>query len=183
MRGRKPKGESRATDIRASLVIWKRTPEYSRPSLRALARELSTSHQLLSHYLKQWDKWQAEEYRREGNEIRARVEAEGRPATLGEEQRINVCRDQAVYWSLSAALNDRFRKLSHQARGGHLPASGVKMLRGFAKAGYHEAPEILEKLRSAEKSKNNLPVFTSIAAKSFRSVKDVPGNSAKTLVR
>jgi excisionase family DNA binding protein len=47
MRGRKPKPDSRGTEIRARLAQWKRMLESSRPSLRALARELGTSHQLL----------------------------------------------------------------------------------------------------------------------------------------
>lgn len=50
-RGRKPAHESRATEFRRKLIEWKQTPESSRPSLRALARELGTSHQLLTFYL------------------------------------------------------------------------------------------------------------------------------------
>ena len=64
MRGRKPNDESKAAEIRAKLAAWKQMPESSRPSLRELARELGTSHQLLSHYLQGWEKWQAKEYRR-----------------------------------------------------------------------------------------------------------------------
>src|ERR1700730_1729737 len=48
MRGRKPKQESRSAELRQKLIEWKQTPESSRPSLRALARELGTSHQLLT---------------------------------------------------------------------------------------------------------------------------------------
>ena len=51
MSGRKPAYESRATEFRHRLTAWKRIPESSRPSLRALAREMDTSHQLLAHYL------------------------------------------------------------------------------------------------------------------------------------
>lgn len=57
-RGPKPAGESRAAEIRARLMAWKQTPEQERISLRALAAELGTSHQLLSFYLRGWDKWQ-----------------------------------------------------------------------------------------------------------------------------
>jgi len=154
MRGRKPKEESRATDIRASLVGWMQTPDSSRPSLRALARQLRTSHQLLSHYLKQWNKSQAEEYQREGNEICARADAENRLMTLWEEQRVNVCHDQALQWTLSAAVNVAFRKLSRRAKREQLAAREIKMLRSFALRGSHEAQQILEKLRSTEKSKS-----------------------------
>ena len=52
MSGRKPKTESRADEFRQRLVIWKHTPEFSRPSLRELARQLGTSHQMLNHLLK-----------------------------------------------------------------------------------------------------------------------------------
>jgi len=37
-RGRKPKEESRAEELRQALLAWKQTPEDLRPSLRALAR-------------------------------------------------------------------------------------------------------------------------------------------------
>jgi transcriptional regulator with XRE-family HTH domain len=51
MSGRKPKLDSRAEEFRKRLIHWKESSELSRPSLRALARELGTSHQLLTHYL------------------------------------------------------------------------------------------------------------------------------------
>ena len=77
MRGRKKKPESRAQEIRASLLMWKQTPKSSRPSLRALARELGTSHQLLEHYYDGLEDWQHRERCQRANaeaeEIRARV--------------------------------------------------------------------------------------------------------------
>jgi DNA repair ATPase RecN len=60
MRGRKRVEESRATELRERLFAWKRMPESSRPSLRALARELNTTHQLLSHYLAGLEEWRRE---------------------------------------------------------------------------------------------------------------------------
>ena len=51
MSGRKPEAESRSAEFCQRLIVWKQTPESLRPSLRALARELRTSHQLLEHYL------------------------------------------------------------------------------------------------------------------------------------
>jgi hypothetical protein len=86
MRGRKPRQESRAIEFRRKLIEWKQTAESSRPPLRALARELGTSHQLLTFYLKGLDKWQGEEYRRQAREIRARASDEGRPLTQWETQ-------------------------------------------------------------------------------------------------
>ena len=49
--GRKRAAKSRAVELRKSLGAWKQTPARLRPSLRALAREHGTSHQLLSYYL------------------------------------------------------------------------------------------------------------------------------------
>ena len=54
-RGGKPAGETRATAIRARLFAWKQTPESQRVSLRKLAVELGTSHQLLAFYLRGLD--------------------------------------------------------------------------------------------------------------------------------
>jgi hypothetical protein len=76
MSGRKPKTESRADEFRQRLVIWKQTPEFSRPSLRELARQLGTSHQMLNHLLKGLDKWQAQEDWRRVKEIRGRARDE-----------------------------------------------------------------------------------------------------------
>lgn len=86
MRGRKPKQESRAVEFYGTLAAWKQMSQSSRPSLRALARQIGTSHQLLSHYLQRWEKWQAKECTRRGKEIRARAEAENRSLTPWEAQ-------------------------------------------------------------------------------------------------
>jgi hypothetical protein len=65
MSGRKTKQESRADELRQQLVAWEQTPESLRPSLRQLARDLGTSHQLLEHYLRGLEKWKHKElYRR-----------------------------------------------------------------------------------------------------------------------
>lgn len=74
-RGRKPAGESRAAEIRARLAAWKQTPEQERISLRTLAAELGTSHQLLSFYLRGLDKRQIN-----------RAKTENRSLTAGEEE-------------------------------------------------------------------------------------------------
>jgi hypothetical protein len=60
-RGRKPARESRAPEIRARLTEWKQTPKSFRSSLRTLAAEMGTSHQLLSFYLQRLEKWQGDE--------------------------------------------------------------------------------------------------------------------------
>jgi hypothetical protein len=46
-------------EFRQALLRRKQTTESSRPSLRALARELGTAHQLLSFYLKELPEWPA----------------------------------------------------------------------------------------------------------------------------
>ena len=74
MKGRKRKQESRAAELRQRLIVWQQTPEPMRPPLRALARELRTSHALLQHYLINLGKWQAEEDWRCAKEIRARAD-------------------------------------------------------------------------------------------------------------
>src|SRR5215831_16932874 len=98
MRGRKPKWESRALEFYGRLASWKQTPESVRPSLRALARELGTSHQLLNHYLRNWHKWQAKEYRRKAQEIRARAEMQNRTLTPREEQQATSYDQEAFQW-------------------------------------------------------------------------------------
>ena len=78
MRGRKPKQESRAEEFRQRLIAWKQEPMRSRPSLRALACELGTSHQLLKQYLDGLEKWKrAKDLER----IRANAKAKGVPLT------------------------------------------------------------------------------------------------------
>jgi hypothetical protein len=86
VRGRKTKNESRSAEFRQRLLIWRKTPELVRPSLRALARELGTTHQLLQHYLDGVGVWAAQqgrlrvdqEYKRKCQDIRLRANAEGR---------------------------------------------------------------------------------------------------------
>lgn len=58
--GRKPADESRADELRERLLKWSYFPESARPSLRALAEALQTSHQLLSHLLVGLEEWERE---------------------------------------------------------------------------------------------------------------------------
>ena len=84
MTGRKPKTESRAAEFRQRLVTWKQTPEPLRPSLRALARELGTTHQLLSHYLDGLEEWRLG---KELQQFRANARAKGVTVTPALEKR------------------------------------------------------------------------------------------------
>ena len=74
MRGRKPKQESRAEELRQRLIAWNQTPVRSRPSLRALAVKLGTSHQLLKQYLDGLEKWKRD---KDLERIRASAKAKG----------------------------------------------------------------------------------------------------------
>lgn len=182
-RGRKPKQESRAKEIRAKLAAWKQMPESSRPTLRALARDLGTSHQLLTHYLQRWEKWQSKEYRRRAKEIRARAATENRLMTPWEEQQACASDQAAFQCMMRGIVSDQLKRLERDASTDRLNTVQVKMLRLLASRGWRKAREILEKCSSAEKSKNNLPLPSSHAAKSFRSHVGMGDNSAKTLPR
>lgn len=82
--GRKPKLESRSAELRQTLIAWKQTPESSRPSLRALARALGTTHQLLGHYLVGLDEWR---WQNELEQLRANAKARGVTVTPALERR------------------------------------------------------------------------------------------------
>jgi hypothetical protein len=145
-RGRKRTDHSRAAELCAKLAAWMQAPESARSSLRALARELGTSHQLLSHYLQCWDKWQAREYRQQAEEIRARTTAETRPWVLAEMLDQANAYDKAAFRSMIAAvLGKALRQLRGEAGRGQLSAAEVKMLKAFARTGHREAQEILAK--------------------------------------
>src|SRR5260370_33488139 len=89
-RGRKPADESRARILRARLVVWKQTPESQGVSLRTLAVELRTSHQLLAFYLRGLDEWQRKDYERRAEDIRDRAVDENRSMTPWEESQVNA---------------------------------------------------------------------------------------------
>jgi hypothetical protein len=129
MRGRKTKQESRAAEFRERLLAWKQTPESMRPSLRAFAVELGTSHQMLTYYLDGLDSWQAEE---RAKRIRARAEAEGREMTLPE------CCDAII----APGLYRQIEKLKQAAKRGPLNYWQIKMLKLFTKQGFSGAKEI-----------------------------------------
>ena len=93
-RGRKPKEESRAEELHEKLAAWRQIPESSRPSLCKLADQLGTSEQLLSHYLKTQDEWEA---RRQA----------ARCQELGDDRGL-------VYWLLRAELCDSIRKIERE---------------------------------------------------------------------
>jgi hypothetical protein len=148
-------------------------PEASRPSLRALARELGTSHQLLGHYLKRLEKWQGEEYFRQAKEIRARAQAEDRLLTPWEEQQAHACDRAGVRATVHSMLLDTIERMKQESENRPLCWQEIKALKIFAPQ-FPEALELLQKCSqsSPKKSENNLPVIPRRAVKSFRREKD-----------
>ena len=144
MRGRKKKQESRATEFRQRLLVWIQVPASARPSLRELARELGTSHQLVRHYLDGLERWEFKErYQRakekaqkKAAEIRARAEAEGREMTMRE------CLDAMV----TPRMHDQIERIRQDARRGPLHPGQFKILKLLAKRGF---PEHKRSCRSA----------------------------------
>lgn len=149
MRGRKPKPESRGTEIRSRLAEWKRTPAFSRPSLRALARELGTSHQLLGHYQASLEKWQHKERyheaKRESEKICARASAEGRLMTKWEEQQVRDYGRAALRAMLAPMLLDQLERIRQDAKRGLLNRTQIKLLKHLARHGFPGAEELLQK--------------------------------------
>jgi hypothetical protein len=147
MRGRKPQYESRAAEFRHRLSAWRQIPEVSRPSLRALARELGASHQLLQHYLDGLEEWECKErYQRakekahkEAAEIRARAEAEGR------EMRMREYLDAII----TPGLVNQVERIRQDAKRGPLHRLQFKMLEQLAKQGFPGAQEVLHECASA----------------------------------
>jgi hypothetical protein len=164
-RGRKRVGESRASEIRTRLVEWKLIPEPVRISLRALAVEIGTSHQLLSFYLRGLNRWQAWEYRRKANDIRARAEGEGRAMTNAEQAQALACDKRGVYL-IDEALDDILSQtvsscLIEVKRGTKLPPSMLSVMRTLARKGDRKAQEVV-------RVHENLPRSARRVAKSFR---------------
>jgi hypothetical protein len=190
IRGRKPKQEPRAAEFRRRLIQWKQTPESSRLSLRALACELGTSHQLLAFYLKRLEKWQAKEYFHQATEIRTRAHARGRlhPAQIkmarlfarngypGAQELLQKC------LQVGPKKTKRFAEIVKQT-----PSQEGEAFIPWARRIHDQCAkydtkyptvvteELLQKCsRSSMKhQKNNLPAISGGAAKSFRTVQGI----------
>jgi hypothetical protein len=127
-RGRKPSQESRSAELRRRLVAWKQVPESARPSLRALSRELGTSHQLLGHYLTVLEKRQQMERWHKANE---ESDSERRPMTQREEQQRHTI--ATVRADVGPLLRDALANLEQHATRGPLNRLQLKMVKIFAK--------------------------------------------------
>jgi hypothetical protein len=154
-RGRKPKDESRSPEFRRRLVEWKRMPESARPPLRALARELGTSHQLLTHYLGGLEKWQVKEAWRCAREYRAQANANGRPMTSWEALQSRALDRHAFCLQMDAGMNEALatweREIEQAVRDGKPVAPELpKMVRKIAASGNEKAQAMLTKYFSPE---------------------------------
>ncbi len=153
MRGRKTKQESRATEFRQRLVGWSRVPESARPSLRALAFELGTSHQLLQHYLRGLEKWECDEvYRQaqaEKKAISGRAKAENRSMTPWEEERFHMWDRTGVRAFVRSSFLRQLEGMKERAKKGPLHRLEVKSIQIFVKCGIPGAQELLEKCLKA----------------------------------
>ncbi len=176
MRGRKPKQESRSAEFRRRLMAWKQTPESARPSLRALARELGTSHQLLSFYLQRLEKWRIKECWRQAREIRARANAEGRPMTPWEDQQAYRYERAAIRAMVAPALLNNLELIKQDARRGPLNRHQIKMLKLFARNGYPGAQELLQKCSQADEPKRKK---MEVSSEQQRLMKTLPKAAAR----
>ena len=157
VRGRKAAWESRASEFRQRLIVWKQTPESVRPSLRALASELDTTHQMLGYYLDGLDRWLAKD---QAKCIRANAKAEGREMTMRE-------------W-----YHEQIEELKQKAKRGPLNSYQVKLLNLFAKQGFSGANEILQKCRQMTpqearqaRASERAAMFASVALKNIERIK------------
>lgn len=118
--------------------------ESSRPPLRALARELGTSHQLLDFYLNGLEKWQGEEYWRQAREIRARAIAEDRPLTQWEYQQARAYDRVALHFTTGYMLRYSIKRMKKDSERGPLCWHDIQSLKMLAPK-FPEAQELLEK--------------------------------------
>ena len=163
MKGRKRKVDSRATELRQRLIVWQQTPESMRPPLRALARELRTSHTLLQHHLINLGKWQAKENWQRVREIRDRATVERRPLTPWEEQQSRALDRRATRLYIESAFENSVkhyqRAIERCIKDGKMPARGyLRLLRTIvsirggpaAHRAAQRAEEVLQKYFSPE---------------------------------
>jgi hypothetical protein len=115
-RGHRLANESNVTAIHSRLASWLREPEDQRPSLRALAIELSTSHQLLSFYLKGQNDWQQKEYKRRAKAIIDQAHAENRFMTPWEESQVRDLERWAFCCRIDSILQPMFQRWEANAK-------------------------------------------------------------------
>jgi hypothetical protein len=148
MRGRKPADESRAAAIRARLVSWSQAPEAQRPSLTALAKQLGTSRQLLSFYLKGLGKWQQQEYHRKAQEIRDK----GLGMTYAGEQQMIAYERAALNCMLDRALGGFAAKAKVEG----WTRKRIQLVEQAARKGHPAAQKLLASLQSRDSKQDSV---------------------------
>ena len=168
MSGRKTKQESRSTEFRQTLIAWRQIPAAARLSLRALARQHGTSHQLLQHYLDGLEEWKWQERCRkakeESEEICARAKAEGREMT----------RWECVRAIVDPALLDTLVQVRQAAKRGPLHRAELQIVKLLAKQGFPGAQEVLQECLQAGLKKRKR--FAEIVKETPRHEGELPGN-------
>jgi hypothetical protein len=143
--GRKPLCQSRGEEFRQRLSAWK-SSVLSRPSLRALARELGTSHQLLGSYLKGLNNWQEKQYRRRAEGIREIAATENRDLMPWEESQAKALDRAAIRCLLDSALASAYKQYEAEFQGKRsLTKSELAFLRALARQGVSFAQKLLQK--------------------------------------
>jgi hypothetical protein len=153
------------------------TPVGLRPSLRTLARQLGTSHQLLTHYLGGLAKWQYEQrYRKakkESDEIYAHAKTENRNLTYWEEQQVGTCVRARIQALVVPTLLDTLEDIKREAKCGPLNRAQFKTLKIFAKQGFPGAQELLQ--NCAQNGPKERKTFAEI-------VKETPRQGGETCI-
>jgi len=122
-----------------------RTPEQERISLRALASQLGTSHQLLSFHLRRLDKWLARVYEIKANEIRDRAKAENRFLAPWEEAQTRTLERAALCSVLYRALEETFKRWEVEfGEANKLTKKQLKMLNLLERRGVPFAQKMLQ---------------------------------------
>jgi hypothetical protein len=158
-------------EFRERLAAFKRTPVRLRQSLRAVARELGTSHQLLSHYLNTWDKCEGKEYKRRALQIRAGARAEERDLTPSEEAQARAYDRAAFQAILTSAADSELSKMLKRVRAGvALSKHEIRFANMLARKGFPKAHKIIQvcSQSNAKKQLDNLPATPPGVAKSLK---------------
>ena len=133
-----------ANETRELLICWKQQTRAARPSMRALARELGTSHQLLQYYLKTLLRWQGKQYFRKAKEVYARAESENRFTTPEENRKaLEFNRAGVAVWA-EDELNGVVDRLEQDAEHRPLVWQEIQMLKKLSTR-FPKAHELLNR--------------------------------------
>ena len=135
---------------------------------------MGTSHQLLSFYLRRWDKWQAKEYQRNAKDICAGAKAENRTLTGAEQAQVVAYGRAALQSMINSVVPDMLTALRKEAMRGKLSRQQLRLAEILARKGYGREIEKIfcgERLSGPhiqEFIKKNLPPGGKRFAKSSR---------------